>query len=372
MIDMSPTSAGAIAGAIVGAVIAGLGKIWVGIILEAEKHRNSEELKKLQAQLDIATETEKGENKARRDYLYDARKRLYTEIEPLLFQLSEASEEALYRVYSLARSTRTGEIDHWLALDAENKYYMASTMFKLIAPIAIIRMIRQRLTLVDLTVDADINFQYTIARIISLCWTDDFDLARGGTIQETAEKSPFYLEYHPNVQDWETQRVNGEAVYWRQGIPVGVLESAADLLIVTDSNNAKRPMTFGEFMQFYSKPGSEIAEYFGKIIADMFIGFHPTRRPVLWRVLIVQAIVNKALYQARGSLRLTLAADDNISNSSVPQLDGNKIISELMADSRLRLSKDEALSPQESAAIDTARIYLEARLPQLFSAPKTP
>jgi hypothetical protein len=47
---------------------------------------------------------------ARRDYEYEARKRLYEQVEPILFQLYEALEEAHYRVRSLARSSRNGNL----------------------------------------------------------------------------------------------------------------------------------------------------------------------------------------------------------------------------------------------------------------------
>ena len=46
------------------------------------------------------------ERNARREYEYKARLRLYEEYEPLLFQLVEASENALHRIYSFARSAR--------------------------------------------------------------------------------------------------------------------------------------------------------------------------------------------------------------------------------------------------------------------------
>ena len=47
---------------------------------------------------------------ARRDYEYEARKRLYQHVEPLLFQLYEALEEAHYRVRSLVRTATQGHL----------------------------------------------------------------------------------------------------------------------------------------------------------------------------------------------------------------------------------------------------------------------
>jgi phage tail tape-measure protein len=52
---------------------------------------------------------------ARRDYEYDARKRLYAQVEPLLFQLFEAAETAFNAVASLARTQRDRNLPGWLS-----------------------------------------------------------------------------------------------------------------------------------------------------------------------------------------------------------------------------------------------------------------
>src|SRR5215218_7940770 len=67
---------------------------------------NNEELAKLNATLG----KRKSEDDARRDYDYEARKRLYKECEPLLFRLAEASENGLHRIFSLARTARMGDL----------------------------------------------------------------------------------------------------------------------------------------------------------------------------------------------------------------------------------------------------------------------
>lgn len=61
---------------------------------------------------DFAAENEekKSAAAARRDYEYEAMKRLYTDVEPLLFQLYEALEEAQHRVASLCRTSRNGNL----------------------------------------------------------------------------------------------------------------------------------------------------------------------------------------------------------------------------------------------------------------------
>ena len=76
--------------------------------------RAAEDLEKLKAEMGARFAETSAERNARRDYEYDAKKRLYQEIEPLLFQLFEALEEAHYRVRSLARSSRHGNLPGWL------------------------------------------------------------------------------------------------------------------------------------------------------------------------------------------------------------------------------------------------------------------
>src|SRR3989337_129946 len=67
--------------------------------------KSSRELEALKHEL----ESRRDERNARRDYEYEARKRFYPEIEPLLFQLHEAAEQAYHRALSLARTSRNGD-----------------------------------------------------------------------------------------------------------------------------------------------------------------------------------------------------------------------------------------------------------------------
>src|SRR4051812_22844570 len=67
----------------------------------------------------------KSENDARREYEFEARKRLYQEYEPLLFQLMEAADNAIHRIQSLARTARHGNLNDtgWLS---QFNYYTKS------------------------------------------------------------------------------------------------------------------------------------------------------------------------------------------------------------------------------------------------------
>src|SRR5258706_56753 len=72
---------------------------------------------------------------------YDARKRLYEEVEPLLFQLFENANHALNRIRNLARASRDGQLESWLAQQGDS-YYLRSTLHSFLVPLASIHLIR--------------------------------------------------------------------------------------------------------------------------------------------------------------------------------------------------------------------------------------
>jgi Flp pilus assembly protein TadB len=75
-------------------------------IIERLRSELGGQLKQVEAQL----EDQNAERNARRDYEYEARKRVYQEVEPILFQLAELAEGGLHRIYSLARTARHGDL----------------------------------------------------------------------------------------------------------------------------------------------------------------------------------------------------------------------------------------------------------------------
>ena len=110
------------------------------------------------------------------EYEFEARKRLYEECAPLTFQLSEQSERALGRIYGLARTAAAGDLDpekSWLSRD----YYSNSTYYRLIAPLSVGLLLRRRLTHLDLSIEPNVQWQYTLVRVLMDSFTDDFELA---------------------------------------------------------------------------------------------------------------------------------------------------------------------------------------------------
>ena len=88
-------------------------------------------------------------------YEFEARKKLYHECEPLLFQLSDAAERAESRIYGFAREASRGKLepdgkDNWLTSD---RYYYFSSCYRLFLPLGSAQLLRRRLTHLDLGLD---------------------------------------------------------------------------------------------------------------------------------------------------------------------------------------------------------------------------
>jgi hypothetical protein len=283
------------AGAVTLGLCAYFGKILEKNIEEKQKSESKKNIELLKAQLAVFNEEVTGQNKARRDYRYEAKKRLYAQVEPLLFQLTEAGESALYRIYSLARATRNGNLDGEYGWLDGTGYYMASTIYKLIAPLVIVRILKRKLTLVDLTVDPRINLQYQISKWIYNSYGDDFQLARGGV--DEGQSNELALEYYPHDSNWEAKRNNEPEKFWRQGIPIGYVDNATEVLLEEGKDGTLNLISFGAFWEGLTS-ASKIQEKFS-IFLDVFVRFHPRRRPILWRLLVAQARLFHALLQIR-------------------------------------------------------------------------
>lgn len=285
-VDFSNTAWGAITAALISSVIGVILKYVmdarlatlqgdvqqkVQTAIEAERKAFQEDLTTLKAALDDRNSAAA----ARRDYEYEARKRLYDEVEPLLFQVYEALDEAHHRVRSLARTARNGELG-WLE---ENGYYLASTVYKLLLPVSHLRLIQQRMTFVDLGLDPQIELRYLLLKQYARSFTDDFIFAQMSPLRP----------YDPNNADWRRKRDENPAVYSRQALVVGDLECVADLLITREGEKS-RAMSYSEFEGLLKQ--ASIDENLHEAI-ELFRGFCPKRKPVLARMLAAQGCLSK-------------------------------------------------------------------------------
>jgi hypothetical protein len=231
------------------------------------------------------------ERDARRDYEYDARKHLYEVGEPLLFQLAERCEQALWRIYNLAEAARNGNLgaEGWLSRPG---YYMKSTMYRIFAPLAVFRLLQERLTVVDLTLDQSINARYSLGKLAARSLMEHFEVAKLAGL-------PY--DPHPPVPDdvWEKLITEKPEQHWSQGLPSGLLDNAVEAIIVRGAaGEPSRCMTFGEFDEAFGEEQSAVHRYFNPV-GFMFSEFHPRTRPILWIILLIQAQLYTALTLTR-------------------------------------------------------------------------
>jgi hypothetical protein len=198
------------------------------------------------------------EESARRDYEYEARKRLYTQIQPLLFQLAELCDSSYDRIVNLQRARA-------FRLLEPGSYVMLSTIYRLASPLVIVRQIQQSLTTVDLGVDLTVRGQYLVAKEIARTLTCG---------QQLAEANP-KLDYR-----WRTQAE-------RQHIGVGELEMLVKLLTVRDADGVIHRMDYSEFQSCYQNDDQarRVIDYSQIRLA----GANPLTKPVVWRTLVAQA-----------------------------------------------------------------------------------
>lgn len=276
---------------IVVALISALSALIVALVTYFATRSNQRDIEHVKAEL----LEKKAERDALRDYEYEARKRLYHECGPLMFQLLEQAEGVLNRVRNLARTASQGNLEPgqtWLS----RKYYRLSTLHRFLEPLATLKLVQNRLTLLDLSLDPYLYAQYFLAKQIYASFADDFDLRK-------ATEPP--LDYDPHSENAESRRAANPQVYWQQGIPIGILDNAVHALITNEANGTSRVMRLGEFEREYERDGSAVRLAFDRI-GYLFEDFHPRSRPVLWRILIAQAGLYRALLHTRSGDRFDL------------------------------------------------------------------
>lgn len=222
---------------------------------------------------------QKAEHDARRDYEYQALRRLYEEYEPIRFQLIDAVECAKYHIEELQQEMIWRE-------GYQAFSFLQATTYNLLLPAAVYRLVRRTLTLVDLKVDPQIEIQYLLVKKVYLTFTHDRKIA-----------SYSGLDYTPYVEGWREKRIDNPQKYKRQGLPLGRLDNALDAFLVpiTSSPEHERVISFGEFEQKFSEVKEE--DVTGSLGAprDIFYKFHPAEHPVLWKILLIQYLLYKAI-----------------------------------------------------------------------------
>jgi hypothetical protein len=312
----------------IASMIATIISVGVAIWSNSQKKKFDKELASFNAKLneqkadyDALLKERLSKYDARLEYEYEARKRLYKEWEPLIFQLIENSSNAYYRIQSLARTTRENNLDNYNYM-GHFGYYFISTIYKLFAPLAIFRLMQAKLTFVDLNLDKKIRVQYSLIKQIYLSWTDDFEFARRASLQ-----------YTPNVENWKELRLEHPEVYWRQGLPMGILDITISLLLDKDK---QRLLTYGEFET--SIVDNTYTNKQIELIRDVLLNFHPNKKPILWQILITQAV----LYFNLMKLEIT-DCEDSVKNSSLIEISNEELSKFLISNFEEGNSKNETI-----------------------------
>jgi hypothetical protein len=262
------------------AIVTAIAALIVAVITHVSSRTNQRAIEELRNKYVDA----QAERNSRRDYEYEARKRLYQECGPVLFQLAEFSEAAYYRIIGLAQTASRGDLNPGRDSFLREEYYRLSTLYRLLAPSAALKILQRRLTLVDLSLDLTIQRQYTLIRQAFFAFSDEFTFSRLG---------PEPLDYNPFDSEAESKARKEPSVYWRQGLPLGVVESAIEAILAAPE---QRVMTYAEFEADYNRENTRVRENFDGI-SFLIEDFHPRTRPVFWRMLVTQSCVYRVLSQ---------------------------------------------------------------------------
>ncbi|MGE5289463.1 MAG: hypothetical protein ACM3ML_20145 [Micromonosporaceae bacterium] len=219
------------------------------------------------ARIQASLEEQRDISKARRDYEYEARKRLYSVYEPIKFQLVDIIGQALRRISILSLGPPpAGSVEE------------AASIYELLAPTALVRMLDRNLTLADMNLEPNVSVEYGFMKAAYRVLADSQSIA----------------SIYSAVSDRNCTTVADEGLLPYQ------LDDAADALLgiaPEDSNAtnvAKRPValkTFAQFIGVFRDACTTQDESGLNAIAKLIGGFTPANRPIFWRCLVTQVLL---------------------------------------------------------------------------------
>jgi hypothetical protein len=147
------------------------------------------------------------------------------------------------------------------------------------APLVMFRIAEDRIGSFDLSIEPLVKGQYALAKHLYRTWN-------GGPA--VAACSPL-ISYRPN-----DGKVATDAETARQHIRLGAVDEIIDAMTIREADGSARCMRYGEFQPAYKAKVPEFWNYMAHP-REVLVDFHPDRKPVLWRILLAQAVLHRAL-----------------------------------------------------------------------------
>jgi hypothetical protein len=233
------------------------------------------------ARLNASLAQRRDEEAAQRDYSYDARKRLYAEVNPLLFRLRELCPGSIWRIRRIVNEE----------IEVRSEYRARTSTQRLVGPLVVAQEIQRHMTAVDLRVDPTIKAQYIVSR--ELLWI----LHEGKAIAA----APPAIRY----------RGEGAPEEPRQHLTFAQLQRLVDVFTKQEEDGIRRPLKLSELED--RKSEKDIANVLNRM-ETLFGSASPSSTPVLWRLLIAQASLMHVLVDLvdRGSATVVGVLPANI------------------------------------------------------------
>jgi hypothetical protein len=266
---------------------------WRTWVLEAAKNKWNRELEEVKIQaaerikaLESSLAIEKTRADARIEYEWAARQRLFAEVEPILFLTGEIVQSTIGRLFSLAAAASRDRLkgnSSWLR--GPVNYYLVTTAFRLLRPVACLRLMNEKLTQTDFSLDRSVLHVFVLAKLYREILTDPFLL-----IDHPPALVYDYVVPHGQNGDYS---VCDERHQYIQHLYTDELDTAVDALVVYDNEHLKLKR-YGEFR---TELGDSTKDTFDRFRSTLLIlrNFSPDSRPVLWRMLLACTLISKIL-----------------------------------------------------------------------------
>jgi hypothetical protein len=226
-----------------------------------------------EADLKKEVEAHLGEQSAERQYRMDARKRLYSAVGPLRFQLLMACAECANRIGRIG----DGKYRYDMSMAG---YFGRSTAYRLIRTLAVSELIERQIAYADFSIDPAMRVLLRFKQQAFLCLS-----------------SHRVSLDHPDA-DWTRQR---------QHVFYDNLTMIASAMIIEEAGGSGRILRFDEFMHAAEADG--LARF--APVPDLLAGFAPEKKPILWLRLVALAQLSIGFVECHGGdLGLDITAFD--------------------------------------------------------------